>query len=435
MAVTTQERTNIIKLTVALFNAAPGATYLAEFSNSFEANNRSLVDLAKGLSNTATYLALNPPSQTASVFTAAFLTPLGLQANTEAIEFVTSRFNSGMNKGQIAYEAAVALNNSTAPLFDNAKAILNNKTVAAETYSLTQANTSTSILVLQQAVANVTQDPVTITSPNVTNVSANSVINLTSANDTYTIGAGNFTINGLGGDDTITTGNGSNIVNTSDGNDTITTGSGNDTINGGGGNNTINAGAGINSVTTGGGNDTITTGAGNDTIVSGSGNDIINAGSGTDIITSGAGNDSIAVGVDSVLDTVVFGSTAATNGSDIITNFVSGIDKLNFQAMTTQTATTAVTGALTVTSGNIYFLASSVAGNADSVAAAAAVLQGAATWTNGVTGTVAFFVVNDDNSSAVYQYVETGGVGITLTELTLMGSVDAKVAVGDLVFA
>lgn len=435
MAITTQERSNIIKLTVALFNAAPGATYLAQFTAFYEAGGRSLATLATGMANTSTYATLNPSTQTGSAFASAFLTPFGLQANTEALNFISTRFNAGMNKGQIAYEAGLALNDSTAPVFADAKAILNNKTSAAETYSVTQGNTSTSISSLQQAVANVTQDPATVTSSNTANASSNSVIDLTTANDTYTIGAGNFTINGLGGDDTITTGDGNNTVNTTTGNDTITTGAGNDTINAGDGNNTVNAGGGTNTVNTGTGNDTITTGAGNDVIVSGAGNDIINSGAGTDIITSGAGNDSIALGVDSVLDTVIFGSTAATNGSDVITNFTSGIDKLNLDAMTAQTATTAVTGALTVTAGNVYFLASTVAGNADSVAASAAVLQAAATWTNGTNGTVAFFVVNDDNSSAVYQYVEAGTAGISLTELTLMATVDAKIVVGDLLFA
>ena len=435
MALTAQERTNIIKLTVAMFNAAPGAAYLAEFTVAFEGNGRSLLTLATGLSNTSTYLSLNPASQSASAFATAFLTPLGLQANAEAIAFVTTRFNAGMNKGQIAFEAAVALNDSTAPVFADARAILNNKTSTAETYSVTQGNASTNISALQQAIANVTQDPATVTSSNTANSTVTTVIDLTTANDTYTIGAGNFTINGMGGDDTITTGDGNNTVNTFAGNDTITTGAGNDTINGGDGNNTVNAGAGVNKVTTGAGNDTITTGAGDDVIISGSGSDTIRSGAGSDIITSGAGNDSIAVGVDSVLDTVIFGSTAVTNGSDIITNFVTGIDKLNLKAMTSQTSTTAVTGALTVTAGNVYFLASSVAGNADSVAAAAAVLQAAATWTDGTTGTVAFFVVNDDNSSAVYQYVESVAGGNLLTELTVMGTVDAKLVVGDLSFA
>ncbi|WP_372826916.1 calcium-binding protein [Polaromonas sp.] len=435
MAITTQERSNVIKLTVAMFNAAPGATYLAQFSSFYEAGGRSLSTLAAGMANTSIYATLNPSTQTGGAFASAFLTPFGLQASAEALNFISTRFNAGMSKGQIAYEAAVALNDSSAPVFADAKAILNNKTSTAETYSVTQGNTSTSISALQQAVANVTQDPATVTSSNTANASSNSVIDLTLANDTYTIGAGNFTINGLGGDDTITTGHGNNTINTPAGNDTITTGDGNDTINAGDGNNTVNAGGGTNTVTTGTGNDTITTGAGNDVIVSGTGNDIINSGAGTDIITSGAGNDSIALGVDSVLDTVIFGSTAATNGSDVISNFTSGIDKLNLDAMTAQTATTAVTGALTVTAGNVYFLASSVAGNADSVAAAAAVLQAAATWTNGTNGTVAFFVVNDDNSSAVYQYVEAGTTGISLTELTLIATVDAKIVVGDLLFA
>ena len=48
---------------------------------------------------------------------------------------------------------------------------------------------------------------------------------------------------------------------------------------------------------------------------------------------------------------------------------------------------------------------------------------------------VAFFVINDDNSSAIFQYVEAGGAGITSGELTLMGTIDAKIVTGDLAFA
>ena len=170
-------------------------------------------------------------------------------------------------------------------------------------------------------------------------------------------------------------------------------------------------------------------------IVSGAGNDIITAGTGADVITSGAGNDTIALGVDNDRDIVIFGSTATTNGSDIITNFGTGVDKLNLDAMTAQLASTPVAGALTVTAGNVYFLATTVAANADSVSAAAAALQAGATWTNGAAGAVAFFVINDDNSSAIFQYVEAGGAGITSGELTLMGTIDAKIVTGDLAFA
>ncbi|MBG9387201.1 calcium-binding protein [Caenimonas aquaedulcis] len=263
---------------------------------------------------------------------------------------------------------------------------------------------------------------------------AQQTINLTSANDTYTIGAGNFQINGLGGDDTITTGSGSNLVVTRAGNDTITTGGGADVIQGGDGNNTVNAGDGTNAVTTGTGNDTLTTGSGNDVIVSGAGNDIIRSGAGADLITSGAGNDSIDLGVDSVLDRVIFAKSAALNGNDVITGFTTGIDKLDLNAMTSQHAATLVQGNLTVHAGNVYFLASGLSSAADSAVASAALIEAGAHWTNGQAGTVAFFVVADDNSSAVYQYIEAGGAGITLGELTLMGTVDHAVSTGDLAF-
>ena len=69
------------------------------------------------------------------------------------------------------------------------------------------------------------------------------------------------------------------------------------------------------------------------------------------------------------------------------------------------------------------------------MAAVASVLQAAATWTDGDTGTVAFFVVNDDTSSAVYQHVEAVAGDIFLTELTMMVTIDAEIVVGALLFA
>jgi len=155
---------------------------------------------------------------------------------------------------------------------------------------------------------------------------------------------------------------------------------------------------------------------------------------GADIIDSGKGNDIIRLGTDADTDTVIFGANAAANGSDVITQFTSGTDKLNLAAMTTQTATTAVTGALTVTAGNVYFLSTTVPTAASTLALSATALQGGATWTNASNGTVAFFVVSAANGSAIYQYTESGVTGITAGELTLMGTIDTTIAVGDLVF-
>lgn len=224
-------------------------------------------------------------------------------------------------------------------------------------------------------------------------------VNLTEFDDTYTTpGDDDFIINGLGG------------------NDTITTGTGNDTIN---------AGAG---------NDTITSGAGNDLINGGSGNDTIAAQAGADIITGGSGNDSIALGVDSDMDTVIFGAAAGSNGNDIITNFISGTDKLNVGALTTSSAVTAVTGALTITNNKLYFLDSGIAGNADSAAAVATALTAGATWTN-TPNTVSYFLINDDNSSSIWSYVGTNTAAVAESDLTLMGTIDAKVTTGDLLFS
>jgi len=436
MTISAQERTSIIELTVAMFHAAPGATYLATLESVLEANGHNMQALAVTVANSSEYQSVFPLSQSADAFAAAFLTPFGLQSNATALDFIHAQLAAGESKGQIIYEAVQALDNSAAPEFANAKAILANETSVATYYSVTVANPETNLDQLQHVISTVTAVASSVDAAIAALSSTDQqVINLTSANDTYTIGAGNFSINGLGGDDTITTGSGNNIVTTVGGNDTITTGAGADVILAGNGNNTVNAGNGANTVTTGTGNDTITTGSGNDTIDSGAGGDTIRSGAGADHIVSGAGNDSINLGVDSAVDTVVFASTAAGNGSDTITGFTTGIDKLDLHLMVSQSSANTVSGNITVQAGHVYFLASGLSSVADSISASAAVIQAGAVWTNGTIGATALFVVNDDNSSAIYQYVESGGAGITVGELTLMGTVDAKIVAGDLLLS
>lgn len=163
MALTSQERTNIIKLTVAMFNAAPGATYLADLTVAYEANGRSLAQLARTLTDTASYKSINPVFQTAAEFASSLLTPLGLQANTTAVDFVTAKFNAGVSKGQIAYDVAVALDATTDTQFADAKAILVNKTTVAEYYSVTKAIAQTNLGSLQASISTVTKDAASVT--------------------------------------------------------------------------------------------------------------------------------------------------------------------------------------------------------------------------------------------------------------------------------
>ncbi len=100
-------------------------------------------------------------------------------------------------------------------------------------------------------------------------------------------------------------------------NNTLTGTSGNDTINGLGGNDTIDGQAG---------NDTIDGGTGNDTINGGDGDDTIVGGSGLDRLTGGLGR-----------DTFVYFSTAespvGTPSRDVITDFVSGTDRIDVSAI------------------------------------------------------------------------------------------------------
>jgi len=99
-------------------------------------------------------------------------------------------------------------------------------------------------------------------------------------------------------------------------------------ITGSANNDTIGASTVASSVTGGAGNDTITGGALNDTINGGDGADQINGGVGKDSLTGGAGVDTFVFTAPTAL--LVTSSTAAP---DVITDFVSGTDKLTTPAV------------------------------------------------------------------------------------------------------
>ena len=97
------------------------------------------------------------------------------------------------------------------------------------------------------------------------------VTRLTNGSDTFTGGADNDTIFGLGGSDT------------------ISGGGGNDTIDGGDGSDTLNGNAGDDRLTGGNGTDTLNGDDGNDRLIGGNGTDTLNGGNGRDQITGDDG--------------------------------------------------------------------------------------------------------------------------------------------------
>jgi len=135
MAITATERFEIEKLLVLMFNAAPGAEYLSLVTSIFEGAGHNLQTVANVLDDIDSFKTLHPNFQTAEEFAADFLTPLGLQNDTLAKNFVISKFNAGVPKGQIMYEGLQALNSvgaDGAAQYVAAKAILTNKATVAE---------------------------------------------------------------------------------------------------------------------------------------------------------------------------------------------------------------------------------------------------------------------------------------------------------------
>jgi trimeric autotransporter adhesin len=227
MAITTTERTQIIELVTLMFNAAPGATYLSDIVSVYEANGHNLQALAETLGQTGIYQSLNPNFQTASEFAASFLTPLGLQGDSFAVDFVVSRFNSGVSKADIEYQAFQALSGVTSDSpsqYVAAKATLDNKAAVAEFYSVTTGGHATDLTTLQNVLVGVTADQSTVTSAEAAITAASGqTYALTTGIDNLTGTSGNDTFVGQidGGTNGITTYNGADQINGVSGNDTL----------------------------------------------------------------------------------------------------------------------------------------------------------------------------------------------------------------------
>ena len=134
--------TQLVRVTVALYGAAPGYTYLQNFLG-FASSN--------GL--TATANALGETISTAS-FKSTILSNLGLTGNTIADSYITAQLAAGTAKGTIALNAVTALSSyaGTDAGLLAAKATFNAQVARGEAYSTNSANTSTTLSTLQAAL-------------------------------------------------------------------------------------------------------------------------------------------------------------------------------------------------------------------------------------------------------------------------------------------
>lgn len=215
--ITTQERTNILKLVAGLFNAAPGAAYLSEFTTAYQAMGSNLANLATALGNTGAFKSLYPNTLTSAEFATKFLTTLGLQNNTEAKDWVQAKVNGGASYSSVIYQALAAIDASTSADFANAKAQLANKATVAEYYSVPAPTglglSSDDLATLQGVVANVDQTQASVDAAKasagngshvtLTNGADKLTANIFDAPQVYTPG-GNDRINSLQNDDELT---------------------------------------------------------------------------------------------------------------------------------------------------------------------------------------------------------------------------------------
>jgi Ca2+-binding RTX toxin-like protein len=126
--------------------------------------------------------------------------------------------------------------------------------------------------------------------------------------------------------DTASLGAGNDTAFGRDGNDTIWAGAGDDRVRGGAGDDLIFGGAGNDGLWGDSGADTLRGEDGDDWLAGWGGDDLLTGGTGADTLLGGLGNDTVTGGAGADL----FFFTDRENGFDLITDFVSGEDRIDY---------------------------------------------------------------------------------------------------------
>lgn len=239
MAINATQRTDLIKATVALFNAAPGSVYLSNFVP-FAGNVKGLIEV---LVQDPAFTSIYPTYQTSGEFAGKFIDTLVGSAAVDATKLANAkawyaaRLDAGETRAAIAYEIFNDLNNT--PTNDATWGAVaqqfQNKAVVAEYYSVTKNGNATGLETLQSVVSSVTsttdvstdaaKDAVLAGTGAGTNVGQ--TFTLTEGVDNLVATNGNDTINGVTDGKTALT---SIYVETFGGLDAVDGGAGNDTL-------------------------------------------------------------------------------------------------------------------------------------------------------------------------------------------------------------
>ncbi len=152
--------------------------------------------------------------------------------------------------------------------------------------------------------------------------------------DTIDGGAGKDLLFGGSGDDSLIGGGADDLIRGGTGEDTISGGALNDTLSGNDGNDILRGGSGDDVIRGNDGNDVLLGNSGNDRLFGGDDNDTIRGGQGNNLIDGGLGLDRMFSGTDR--DVFIWRDVAESPigaQRDVIYDFASGTDKLNFSGL------------------------------------------------------------------------------------------------------
>jgi|GEM_PF-1053378 len=203
MAITSIQKTEILKIVAGLFNAAPGGNNLTELAN-LVSDGMTTSQLADALAaNTLFTNGIMGGKVTVEDQVNVLLHNFGLAADSDptsagsqAAVYFTGLINDGVGFGSIVFQAVTYLSGTPATEFTAAKTLLDNKALVASAYSI--GHSSTDLVTLQNALSAVKGDhPYTPAEVDqIVNGGSSNILTLTTGTDIITGTSGNDTIIG-----------------------------------------------------------------------------------------------------------------------------------------------------------------------------------------------------------------------------------------------
>lgn len=158
MAITATQRTDIVKVVVGLFNAAPGAIYLNNFT-AYAGNTAGLTnDLVADPAFTSIYPSFLTSLEFGTKFVDALVGNAAAAADKQwAAEWIAGELNAGKTRAEVVTLAVTELQGAAGTAKWGAAATqFANKVAVAEYYSVNMLGSATDVGLLQGVVANVT---------------------------------------------------------------------------------------------------------------------------------------------------------------------------------------------------------------------------------------------------------------------------------------